>query len=114
MIEFAVLNRHAQREISNPMNDKITARIPAELNAAFEEFLASAPECIRTRQDAIRHILADWLTTKGFIGAQAEMPRRAAARIRAMGDGNQAVVTRSRLDDGANKVTELAGDGQAR
>ncbi|MAN46122.1 MAG: hypothetical protein CMF04_07970 [Hyphomonas sp.] len=49
------------------MEDKITIRISPELADAFEEFIKSCPESIKTRQDGMRLILRDWLVGQGYL-----------------------------------------------
>ena len=49
------------------MENKITVRVPLELARGFDAFLKSDPDASKTRQEAMRFILHDWLSEKGFL-----------------------------------------------
>jgi len=54
------------------MQEKITIRIPSELAGAFEQFVKTCPDPIKSKQDGMRFILRDWLAWRGYL----EMPPR--------------------------------------
>ena len=54
------------------MQDKITIRVPTELAQGFDAFIKANPQTNRTRQEAMRFILRDWLLAKGYLGSPCD------------------------------------------
>lgn len=48
------------------MDDKITVRISSELKRAIDRFRNEGEGSFRSTQDAYRHIMASWLSDKGY------------------------------------------------
>jgi hypothetical protein len=58
-------------------NDRITVRVDADVFEAFERFIAQSGVPTRSKQDAYRHVVRDWLGTHGYLKDGAEvLPRR--------------------------------------
>lgn len=49
------------------MSDKITIRISPELADAFDDFIKSHPDPMKSRQEGMRYILRDWLIGQGYL-----------------------------------------------
>jgi metal-responsive CopG/Arc/MetJ family transcriptional regulator len=52
------------------MNDRITIRLDPDIVEALEKFLVEEDVNCRSRQDAFRYIVRDWLTESGYLGQQ--------------------------------------------
>ena len=53
------------------MNDRVTIRVSAEIIAALDHLIATGRIPARSRQDAFRHIVEEWLATKGHVSRPA-------------------------------------------
>lgn len=60
------------------MNDRITIRLDPDMVEALQRFLAEGEVDCRSRQDAFRYIVRDWLTEAGYL--EQPPPRQAAAQ----------------------------------
>ena len=49
------------------MNDRITIRISADVKEALERLHREQVIPMRSRQDAFRHIIEDWLMDRGYL-----------------------------------------------
>lgn len=49
------------------MDDKITVRVTSDIAEAFESFMKTCPDPLKSRQDGLRFILRDWLTGRGYL-----------------------------------------------
>lgn len=56
------------------MADRVTVRVDADLVGALDRFRADSEPGLRTRQDALRHIVADWLAAHGYLPATGLIP----------------------------------------
>lgn len=54
------------------MADRITIRVTQDVVEALDRFIAAGVVPVRTKQDAFRHIVDDWLTTKGYLSSRRE------------------------------------------
>ena len=54
------------------MQDKITIRVPTELAQGFDAFIKANPQANKTRQEAMRFILRDWLFANGYLESPCE------------------------------------------
>ena len=54
------------------MQDKITIRVPTELAQGFDAFIKANPQANKTRQEAMRFILRDWLLAQGYLGSPCD------------------------------------------
>lgn len=50
------------------MDKRLTVRVDSELAAAVDRFIADDLIPTTSKQDAVRHIMRDWLSAKGFLG----------------------------------------------
>lgn len=50
-----------------PGNSRITVRVDADVYDAFERFIAESGMTNRSKQDAYRHVVRDWLGTHGYL-----------------------------------------------
>ena len=64
------------------MNERITIRVTAEMKAALERFHEDQVAPVRSRQDAFRYIIEDWL-----IGHDYLLPRSSMRDGRNLGSG---------------------------
>jgi hypothetical protein len=48
------------------MSERITIRVTADMKAALERFHQEQMTPMRSRQDAFRHIIEDWLIEHGY------------------------------------------------
>lgn len=48
------------------MTDRVTVQVDGELIKALDRFRANSARAFRTRQDLLRHIVADWLASHGY------------------------------------------------
>jgi hypothetical protein len=53
------------------MADRVTVRVDQEIIDALDLFHAARATDFRSRQDALRHIVADWLATRGYLPSVA-------------------------------------------
>lgn len=53
------------------MNERITIRVEVDIAEGLARFLADDPITCRSRQDAFRHIVRDWLMSRGYIDLPA-------------------------------------------
>ena len=52
------------------MNERITIRVTAEMKAALEQFHQDQVVPVRSRQDAFRYIIEDWLIGHDYLQPQ--------------------------------------------
>lgn len=50
------------------MDKRVTVRVDSELAAAVDRFIADDAIPTTSKQDAVRHIMRDWLSAKGYLG----------------------------------------------
>lgn len=50
------------------MDKRVTVRVDTELAAALDRFIAHHFIPTTSKQDAVRHIMRDWLSAKGYLG----------------------------------------------
>lgn len=50
------------------MDKRVTVRVDSELAAAVDRFIADHVIPTTSKQDAVRHIMRDWLSAKGYLG----------------------------------------------
>nr|WP_295466822.1 hypothetical protein [Mesorhizobium sp.] len=50
------------------MDKRLTVRVDSELAAAVDRFIADDVIPTTSKQDAVRHIMHDWLSAKGYLG----------------------------------------------
>lgn len=50
------------------MDKRLTVRVDSELAAAVDRFIADNVIPATSKQDAVRHIMRDWLSAKGYLG----------------------------------------------
>ena len=66
------------------MNDRVTIRVSAEIIAALDRLIVAGTIPARSRQDAFRQIVEEWLATNGHIAgrqaAEVLRPSRATTR----------------------------------
>ncbi|WP_152664547.1 hypothetical protein [Devosia geojensis] len=49
------------------MRNRITIRIEDDVAEALERFISEGPSDFRTKQDAYRFVVREWLVTKGYL-----------------------------------------------
>jgi hypothetical protein len=54
------------------MADRITIRVSQDVADALDRFIAEGVLPAKSKQDAFRHIVADWLTTQGYLPSWRE------------------------------------------
>lgn len=50
------------------MDKRVTVRVDTELAEALDCFIADHVIPTTSKQDAVRHIIRDWLTARGYFG----------------------------------------------
>jgi hypothetical protein len=65
---------------SRPKGRTLTAHIPADVAAAFDAYVASLPQPGPLHRDALRDLVADWLTGHGFLKHREDDPEGANGR----------------------------------
>lgn len=53
------------------MTDRVTVRVDDSLIRALDRCREELEPKLRTRQDLVRYILADWLTTRSYLSGQS-------------------------------------------
>lgn len=71
------------------MNERITIRVTAEMRKALERFHQDQVVPLRSRQDAFRFIIEDWLIGHHYLQPQSSMQER--RRLRSGEDSRPAV-----------------------
>jgi hypothetical protein len=69
--------------INKPVNNRITIRIESDVDEALKRVISSELTTAKSKQDAFRHIVRDWLTLKGYLAhvtdtAQITLPSETA------------------------------------
>ena len=62
------------------MTDRVTIRVSPDLAEALDRFMALNAPPFRSRQDAFRHIVCDWLTAEGYMTASNSASAKPAER----------------------------------
>lgn len=62
------------------MNDRISLRVAPDAKEALDRFRGDQRAPLPSRQDALRHIISDWLSSSGYLPLQSSTPRAASGR----------------------------------
>ena len=62
------------------MNDRISLQVAPDAKEALDRFRGDQRAQLRSRQDVLRHIISDWLTSRGYLPLQSSTPSAVSGR----------------------------------
>ena len=68
------------------MNERITIRLTDKISGALERLLQDKVTPMKSRQDAFRYIVEDWLVERGYLPPTMDEPNNPQLDTRSMDD----------------------------